>query len=248
MAKKVIRKNMVDQVCEILLESIRNGDYAVGDKLPSENDLAEEFGTSRLTVRLAIQKLNAMELLETKVGEGTYVKAFNYEQYINNVSEIIFSQEMMRDIKDFRMYVEKGAAVLAAQNRTEEELSELKTLCMEYEGLYQNRKGAEEKGLWKRLARKDYEIHLKVCEMSHNELFRLTYLTMKNIMIDYMEEIIRSRKKRYEKNNEEEKFAASLTTHRKLYDAILRQDGSASSDVIENMVNYEILMPDSFLA
>ena len=84
--------------------------------------------------------------------------------------------------------------------------------------------------------------------MSHNELFRLTYLTMKNIMIDYMEEIIRSRKKRYEKNNEEEKFAASLTTHRKLYDAILRQDGSASSDVIENMVNYEILMPDSFLA
>ena len=121
MAKKVVRRNLVDQVCEFLQDSIRNGDYAVGDKLPSENDLAEEFGTSRLTVRLAIQKLNAMELLETKVGEGTYVKAFSYEKYINNVSEIIFSPEMMRDIKDFRMYVEKGFTILAAQNRTEEE-------------------------------------------------------------------------------------------------------------------------------
>ena len=34
MAKKVIRKNLVDQVCEILLESIRNGDYAVGISFP----------------------------------------------------------------------------------------------------------------------------------------------------------------------------------------------------------------------
>ena len=73
MGKKVVKRNLVDQACEFIRDSILNGDYKAGDKLPSETDLAEEYGTSRLTVRLAIQKLNAMELLETKVGEGSFV-------------------------------------------------------------------------------------------------------------------------------------------------------------------------------
>jgi len=102
MPNKVIRRNLVDQVTESLRESIEKGEYKAGDKLPSENDLASEYGTSRLTVRLAIQKLNALELLDTKVGDGTYVKTFNLEKYIDNVSNIIFSQDMMDDIQEFR--------------------------------------------------------------------------------------------------------------------------------------------------
>ena len=121
--KKVTKNSLADQVCISLRESITSGEFKSGTKLPSENDLAEEFGTSRLTVRLAIQKLNAMGLLETKVGEGSFVKDFNYEYYIDNVSEIIFKPEMMKDIKDFRLGIETSFCILAAKNRTEKEMN-----------------------------------------------------------------------------------------------------------------------------
>lgn len=246
MAKKVVKRNLVDQVCEFIRESIINGDYRPGDKLPSENDLAEGFGTSRLTVRLAIQKLNAMELLETKVGEGSYVKDFNFQQYIDNISSVIFAPSMMGDIKDFRLYVETGFTILAARNRTDLELEELAALCAEYESLYNQDEDVDTEALWTALAQKDFEIHMKICEMSHNELFRLTYMTMKNLMVDYMREIIRTRKDRYEQNQEQGKFVASLSTHRKLYEALQKQDEKMCHSVLESMVNYEILMPDRY--
>lgn len=43
---------------------------------PSESDLADLFGVNRLTVRLALQKLNTLGILDTRVGDGTYVCAF----------------------------------------------------------------------------------------------------------------------------------------------------------------------------
>ena len=120
MAKKIVKKNLVDQVTEFLQEAIESGEYQVGDRLPSENDLANEFGTSRLTVRLAIQKLNALELLETKVGDGTYVKRFSFEKYVDNVSDIIFSEDMMGDIREFRDCIEKRFSLIT---RVDEEKS-----------------------------------------------------------------------------------------------------------------------------
>lgn len=246
MAKKVVRRNLVDQVGDILQESILEGEYKEGEKLPSENELAEEFGTSRLTVRLAIQKLNTMGLLETRVGEGSYVKKFNYEQYIGNVSHIIFRPNMMKDIKDYRSTLETGFTVLAAQKRTDQELLELNQLCMDYENLYQSSEDDTE-DVWDEMARWDYEIHLKICRMSHNALYLLTYQTMRDILINYMKEIIKTRKTRYEKEQKEDKFLASLKTHRRVFEAIKEQDTEKCRDVIRNMVDYENLMPEHYL-
>lgn len=46
-----------------------------GGKIPSENELAQQFGVSRVTVRNALQKLSALELLETRFGEGSFVRS-----------------------------------------------------------------------------------------------------------------------------------------------------------------------------
>lgn len=246
MAKKLLRRNLVDQIADILQDSIMNGEYKPGKKLPSENELAEEFGTSRLTVRLAIQKLNAMELLETKVGEGSYVKHFNYEQYIHNVSKVIFNPEMMVDIKDFRLYVETGFTILAAQNRTTEELKELKTMCSEFEKGYQEKKDSMQ-DVWDKMSNIDFKIHMKICEMSHNALYRIAYMTMKPLLTDYMKECISLRRDRYDALKRHDLFLESLKTHSLLYDAIKKQDVKACKKIVETMVNYTILMPEGLV-
>ena len=61
------------QIREIIREKIEEGVYAPGSAIPSENDLAERFGTTRLTVRNAIDALVAGGLLRRVQGKGVYV-------------------------------------------------------------------------------------------------------------------------------------------------------------------------------
>jgi len=66
-------KSIVEQVNEILRERIRTGEYAPGVRLPSENELADEFGVSRATVRTVLAKLSVEGLILRRQGDGTYV-------------------------------------------------------------------------------------------------------------------------------------------------------------------------------
>lgn len=61
------------QIVEIITSRIRDGTYAPESQLPSENEMAEEFGVSRTTVRNAFSKLAARGLVVRRQGVGTFV-------------------------------------------------------------------------------------------------------------------------------------------------------------------------------
>jgi len=63
----------------LLAEQIRDGVHVPGDKLPSENRLAERYGCSRVTVRHALSLLTRDGLVETQKGRGTIVTTAEYE-------------------------------------------------------------------------------------------------------------------------------------------------------------------------
>jgi GntR family transcriptional regulator len=66
-------KSIVEQVNEILRERIDDATYQPGARLPSESELAEEFGVSRATVRTVLAKLSVEGLILRRQGDGTYV-------------------------------------------------------------------------------------------------------------------------------------------------------------------------------
>lgn len=61
-------------VAEQILEAINRGEYALGDKLPSERKIAESMGVSRIPVREALSALQLAGVVETITGDGTYVR------------------------------------------------------------------------------------------------------------------------------------------------------------------------------
>lgn len=61
---------MYTVVLDWLEERLRSGEVSVGDKLPGERHLAEEFGISRASVREAIRILDAMGLVRSSTGSG----------------------------------------------------------------------------------------------------------------------------------------------------------------------------------
>ena len=64
---------LYDQLKQIIKDSILQGIYKQGERLPNEAELCEIYGVSRITVRRAIQELTEEGLLERKQGKGTFV-------------------------------------------------------------------------------------------------------------------------------------------------------------------------------
>lgn len=69
------------QVGAVLRNQIANGEYRVGDQLPTEDALRDQFGVSRATIRMALQALEEEGLLTRRRALGTFLKALpDYRQ------------------------------------------------------------------------------------------------------------------------------------------------------------------------
>ncbi len=123
--------NISDQVYEQLKEQLINGVWKQGDKIPSENELVALFNVSRVTVRQALSKLITLGLLETKLGEGTYVKEINPGVYMKEmIPYIILNKESIREVLEFRIVIETETAGMAATRITDKDIARLER-CLE---------------------------------------------------------------------------------------------------------------------
>jgi GntR family transcriptional regulator len=84
--------SLYGQVEFALRNKILSGQYDLGEKLPSENELVEKFGVSKITIRHAMARLEADRLITRKSGKGTFVA-----DTISVPKQIMFTH-MMRDI------------------------------------------------------------------------------------------------------------------------------------------------------
>ncbi len=102
-----------DEVASRLGEAIRAGDFAAGQRLPSEKELSERFAVSRMVIREAMSRLKSDELVETRQGLGAFVKA-DPGKGLFRLAEPALSPSGLRHIFQLRVAVEGAAASLAA--------------------------------------------------------------------------------------------------------------------------------------
>lgn len=119
------------QVADQLRELILCGELAPGDRLPSEVELASDFGVSRSTVREALRALASRDLLLTLRGTagGTFVARVQGSQvsdYLETSIGLMSGDQLsVEDILEAREILEVPAAGLAARRRTDEHLRAL---------------------------------------------------------------------------------------------------------------------------
>lgn len=83
---------LYQQIGEALRTRIENGDLVPGEKIPSENELTDQYHVSRNTARLAINSLMLDGLVYRVKGKGTYVAAERMSYGLMHLSS--FSEEM----------------------------------------------------------------------------------------------------------------------------------------------------------
>lgn len=80
------------QIEEALKQRIFLGEYDIGEAIPSERDLSDSFGVSRMTVRQAITNLVSNGMLYREKGRGTFVSTPKLEQPLNGLTG--FTEDM----------------------------------------------------------------------------------------------------------------------------------------------------------
>ena len=70
----LIKRSLVEQAVEQLRERIAQGDWQIGQSLPTEPELALQLGISRNTVREAMRVLAFSGLVEVRQGDGSYLR------------------------------------------------------------------------------------------------------------------------------------------------------------------------------
>ena len=83
---------LYEQIRTYVVQAIQDGRYRPGDKIPSERELAEELGVSRLTVHHAIKGLQQSGILVAQVGRGTFVSLRPLNQQLEALTS--FTEDM----------------------------------------------------------------------------------------------------------------------------------------------------------
>lgn len=176
---KIKKASAADLVCSKMKEMVVDGTWAANAKLPSEADLAESFGVNRLTVRIALQRLNALGILDTRVGDGTYVKPFDFDKHLNEISEFYVTDQVMQATLEFRAIIEEAAGDLCMKRRTEKEMAAMRACCEAFEEeinrYYTLTDSLEKHESFIRTVDIGVAFHAELMKMSHNELLQLSF-------------------------------------------------------------------------
>jgi len=95
MAKKITK---IDELISIIKKRIEQGYYIIGQRLPSERELAEEFNTSRPTIHNALLRLQSENIIDIIAGSGAYIQSSEKLVMYNTLSFVIASNEQEMDI------------------------------------------------------------------------------------------------------------------------------------------------------
>lgn len=124
--KKVTGIKTYQYIVMQIQEAIEQGLLKYGDKLPSEFELANQFGVSRSSVREALLILEFMGIVETKKGSGTEISDPTRDNIVHRLSQFIGdSNDFILHLFEVRKIIETQAAKLAAERGSEEDFSKM---------------------------------------------------------------------------------------------------------------------------
>jgi len=120
------RMSAADEAFKALHDMIMSGQLKNGDKLPSQDKLAVQFGLSRNTIREAINKLTAMGLLAVRQGVGTLINISSPSAYMASLADhLLLQPSTVRDFMEARAIVEIAAVRLAVSRADSESIARL---------------------------------------------------------------------------------------------------------------------------
>ena len=203
-------KHLPDEIAARLTQAIQVGEFAVGDRLPSERLLCEQFSVSRAVVREALSQMKSEGLVTSRAGSGVFVTERNQRQAFRMQDVVINEEDSLALVMELLVTIEVASTRFAAMRRTPEDLKRIRRalIGMEYE-IANDRLGDDE----------DFAFHQAIVDATHNPHFR----ALSEHLEHGARRVIRQARSNT-KSNHADLVEAVQQEHKAIYDAISAGD------------------------
>ncbi len=208
---KIQNVSVTNQVVEYLKQNIESGIWTVGEKIPSENQMVEELGVSRSSIRTALQYLAGLGVVKSYQGKGTFLINGQVESWDEAGNRI--TSEDCQDIwkvLEFRRILEPETSRLAVRNCTEETIAALEAY-LEQMKMFQ---GDREK-----FVRADLKFHEVISRTSGNPLLEKS-----------LHKVFTETKRNHEQMNRIFGYESGLFHHTAILEAFRERDPQEAHD------------------
>ncbi len=215
-AQPLTRSRLSEEIVTIIQKQIMSGTITPGNKLPTEREMAESFQVNRATVREALRKLENLELIDIRHGDGVYAKNFLESGNFDLIKAAISMDgrnETILHVLEVRRTTVPEMACLAAQRRTAADLAQLEQVIF-----HQSLTVPEQ----------DIKVHEMISRATHNLVYTvmLNFFNQFNLQYSYL----------YfhcEKNIER-----SRRFHRDIFEAISRRKPKEARRIMTDVLLY----------
>ena len=203
---------------EQIRDLIKEGKLKPGDRLPPEQVLAEQFGTSRPSVREALSALEILGITERQVGRGNFIKTNGllpalYEHEIGELEE-----ESPFELLEARKIIEVEIADLASQKSSQEDIRSIETTLNEMRSAIGN---------IPRMMEIDREFHINIAKAAHNNYLFSIMLNMNDFLKERL--WVNMKEKTWNLPGYPQKY---LNEHTEILDAIKNKDHKAARKAV----------------
>jgi GntR family transcriptional regulator, transcriptional repressor for pyruvate dehydrogenase complex len=175
--EQVVREpRLSDKVADILLETILSKRLKVGDRLPSERELGEQFGVSRTVVREAVRAVVAKGVIEVRSGSGLRVAAVDALAVSESMSLFLRGGTLdFEKVHEVRALLEVHIAGVAAERADTQDVARLRDV---------HKRMRHETADVEAAARDDLEFHRVIARSTKNDLYLLLMDSIGSALID----------------------------------------------------------------
>jgi GntR family transcriptional regulator, transcriptional repressor for pyruvate dehydrogenase complex len=225
MTFKLIKpKKISTQIAEQIRESILNGEFSPGEKLPPERELTEIFGVSRPSVREALNILASSGLVMSYQGGGTVVQSLIDADQDNALSELIRTQrERALEVIEVRKGMEALTAYYAATRATSEDVLRMEDILNQMDVQLKNKKPLEEL---------DARLHLQIARATHN----IIWLHLMQALFDAMKDFQRGVWRNVYSLGDDTRLL--FDHHRRIVTAIGEKDAAAAREAMAEHLDF----------
>ncbi len=202
---------------------IFTGRFPAGNRLPSENELCEQFGVSRTTVRDALRVLESQGLIDIKVGAGG--GAFVAEPRAETVSESLSNMLKMKnanieELAEARLVIETSIVALAAKRATAKDIAALE------EAIAQARAGQNVGD--PRFTPHSVSFHVGLAEAARNQVLLFTVNSFRSLFYETLEKLL----------PDPDMQERAIQDHQKILDAIKARDAIQAQQIMRTHLSY----------
>lgn len=220
----LIASRRADGVFEQLRSRILSGALPPGEQLPNERDLASALQVNRGSVREAVKRLEFLELVEVRHGQGTFVCELGESSALQLIEALLrdrhtLTRDLLCQILEFRRHITLHVVDLAARHRTGEHVERARELIA-----HEEREGGDPK------------VALELDIAMNGLLGEATGNLMYQLVTNLFTRLIRRLGPLY--YDQRRDHGRSLATHRELLQALEARDPDLARAIVERMLGY----------